>query len=90
MTEADVMTLGRQAMTVALQVSLPILLFGLVTGIVVSVFQAVTQIQEMTLTFVPKMIAVSVAMLLFGAWMLDQLVGFTQSSFTRIPPVTGR
>jgi flagellar biosynthetic protein FliQ len=88
--ESDVIALGQQALTVALSVSLPVLLFGLIAGVLVSIFQAVTQIQEMTLTFVPKMLAVALALLLFGSWMLNQLVGFTQRAFTHAAPLFGR
>lgn len=77
-------------MIVALSVSMPVLLFGLIAGVLTSVFQAVTQIQEMTLSFVPKILAVILALMLFGSWMIDQMVTFTQDSFTHIPPITSR
>ena len=72
-------------MKVTLLVSAPILLVGLVVGIVISVFQAVTQVHEMTLTFVPKIIAVMLALLVAAPWMLDMLVSFTHNLFTNIP-----
>ncbi len=90
MTATDVLAIGRQAMIVALSVSMPVLLFGLIAGVLTSVFQAVTQIQEMTLSFVPKILAVILALMLFGSWMIDQMVTFTQDSFTHIPPITSR
>jgi len=90
LTATDVLAIGRQAMIVALSVSMPVLLFGLVAGVLISVFQAVTQIQEMTLSFVPKILAVILSLMLFGSWMMDQMVTFTQDSFTHIPPITSR
>jgi len=72
-------------MKVTLLVSAPILLVGLVVGIVISVFQAVTQVHEMTLTFVPKIIAVMLALLVAAPWMLDMLVSFTHNLFSNIP-----
>jgi flagellar biosynthetic protein FliQ len=90
LTATDVLAIGRQAMIVALSVSMPVLLFGLIAGVLTSVFQAVTQIQEMTLSFVPKILAVILALMLFGSWMIDQMVTFTQDSFTHIPPITSR
>src|SRR6266540_3879919 len=69
--------LAVQAMTVALKVSAPFLLVGLVIGLLISIFQAATQIQEVTLTFVPKIVAVGVVVVLAGPWMLDQLIVYT-------------
>lgn len=71
----------------ALQLSLPILLFGLVAGVLVSIFQAVTQIQEFTLTFIPKLLAVILALVLFGPWMLTTLVNFIVTMFQHMPTV---
>lgn len=89
MTERDVLEVGRQCLLVTLQLALPILLFGLVAGVLVSIFQAVTQIQEFTLTFVPKLLAVILALVIFGPWMLSTLVNFVVNMFTRMPPVSG-
>ncbi len=72
---------------VALQLALPVLLFGLVAGVLVSIFQAVTQIQEFTLTFVPKLLAVVLALVIFGPWMISTLVNFTTQVFTNMPPI---
>lgn len=77
---------GRQAMLVGLQVALPILLTALVVGLLVSIFQAVTQIQEMTLQFVPKIVAVGLVLLFAGSWMLMRLVEFTTHVLTTLPP----
>jgi flagellar biosynthetic protein FliQ len=74
-----------QAIRLALLLAAPMLLTGLVVGLLVSIFQTATQINEMTMTFVPKMIAVGVAMLFFMPWMLEILIDFTQNLFLNIP-----
>lgn len=85
MTPQMVISIGREALTVVLLVSAPMLLFGLVIGLVISIFQAVTQINEMTLTFVPKILAVALALLLFLPWMINTLIDFTHHIFDLIP-----
>ena len=70
---------------VTLQLALPILLFGLVAGVLVSIFQAVTQIQEFTLTFIPKLLAVLLALAIFGPWMLATMVNFIVTMFNHMP-----
>jgi flagellar biosynthetic protein FliQ len=85
MTYATVLSLGREAIVVALLVCAPALLLGLATGLIVSVFQAVTQIQEPTLAFIPKIVVVALAILLFGPFMLALLTDFTSRVFTEIP-----
>lgn len=85
MTTDLIMGIAAETMRVTLLVSAPILLVGLVVGIVISVFQAVTQVHEMTLTFVPKIIAVMLALLVAAPWMLDMLVNFTHNLFSNIP-----
>lgn len=80
-----ILGIAGETMKVTLLISAPVLLVGLVVGLVISIFQAVTQIQEMTLTFVPKIIAVMVVLLLAAPWMIDQLVTFTQNLFANIP-----
>jgi flagellar biosynthetic protein FliQ len=74
-----------EAMKTAILLALPVLLFGLVTGLLVSVFQAATQINEMTLVFIPKMLAVGVALLLFFPWMLQILVDFSHNLIAGLP-----
>ncbi len=74
-----------QALKVTLLLSAPVLIFGLVAGLIVSIFQAATQINEMTLVFIPKMLAVGIALLIFFPWMLKIIVGFTQNLFMNIP-----
>ena len=85
MTEGMVLDLARNALTITLQLSAPILVFSLVSGLVISVFQAVTQINEMTLSFVPKIIAVAVAAVIFGPWMLNSLVTYMTNLFVNLP-----
>ena len=87
MTQKDVLEIGRNGLIVALQLALPVLLFGLVAGVLVSLFQAVTQIQEFTLTFVPKLLAVILALALFGSWMLSTMVHFFTYTFSHMGPV---
>ena len=89
MNEGTVTQLAVQAMTVALKVSGPFLVAGLVVGLLVSIFQAATQIQEVTLTFVPKMIAVAAVIVIAGPWMLDQLVLYTAELYRTIPTLAG-
>ncbi len=78
MSEDFVVALGRDALTTALLVGAPVLGFSLVTGLVVSIFQAVTQINEVTLTFVPKILAVFAALALFGPWSMQVLLQFSE------------
>lgn len=85
MTEAQVLEVGRQALWVLVQIALPVLIFGMVAGVLVSLFQAVTQIQEVTLTFVPKIAAVVIALVIFGPWMLATMVAFMVRLFSFVP-----
>jgi len=85
MSQGEVLDWTRQALWTACVIGLPILLLTLVIGVAVSVFQAMTQIQEATLSFVPKIIAVVVAFVVFGPWMLGTLVTFTQNLFRALP-----
>ena len=87
MTEEFVITLAKNAMLTALLVSGPILALGLIAGLAVGIFQAVTQIHEMTLTFVPKILVVALAMFLFLPWMLKLLITFTIQVFGSISTV---
>ncbi len=77
--------LGREAMITVLLVAGPILLMGLLAGILVSVFQATTQINEQTLTFIPKIVVVLVAVVIFGPFMYNTMMRFAQSVFAQIP-----
>jgi flagellar biosynthetic protein FliQ len=89
MDTAAVLDIGLDAMIVAAKLSAPVLITALVVGFAVSLVQSVTQIQEVTLSFVPKAIAVAVALLVCGHWMIAELVSFTQALFDRIPALLG-
>jgi len=88
MTPQFVLSLGREAIMVTLMVSAPMLAFGLIIGLAISILQAVTQIHEMTLTFIPKIIAVALALLIFLPWMINIIVDFTTRLFESIPTLT--
>lgn len=90
MTDADVTQIAVQTMLLAAKVAAPMLLTALLVGFLISLFQAATQIQEPTLSFVPKMIAVSVALLVTGNWVLSELVSFTHDLFGMLPHLLGR
>jgi flagellar biosynthetic protein FliQ len=81
----DILFLGERAMMITLLVSAPMLIAGMAVGLVISVLQSVTQIQEMTLTFVPKIIAVMAAFIVFLPWMTDILTGYIRELFTSFP-----
>ena len=85
MTVDLVIGLMGEAVKVTLLLSAPMLTIGLVVGLIVSIFQAVTQIQEMTLTFVPKIVAVMVALIIGLPWMINLIVTYTQNLFSNIP-----
>jgi flagellar biosynthetic protein FliQ len=89
MNAAHVMTIGQQALEVALLVSAPLLGAALVTGLVVSIFQAATQINEMTLSFIPKLLAMMAMLVVAGPWMLALLVDFMQRLYGTIPGTVG-
>ena len=85
MDTATVIDLGRHALWTIALVSAPLLLVALAVGLFIGIIQAATSINEMTLSFIPKLIAEALALLLFGGWMLNTLVDFTRSIFERIP-----
>ena len=89
MTMAYILSFFQEAITLAAMLSLPPLLLGLVVGLLISIFQAVTQINEQTLTVVPKMVAIMSALLFFGNWMLGQIVSYTIKIFNTIPNLPG-
>ena len=84
-----VLELCTQALELTLRVALPLLLVGLVVGVAVSVFQAVTQIQEQTLSFIPKIVALAAVLMLLGPWMLNQLLAYTADLWGGIPNLIG-
>lgn len=77
MTQEFVIQIGKDALWVALMVASPVLIAGLIIGLAVGIFQAVTQIHEMTLTFIPKILVVAVVLIVFLPWMLNALLAFT-------------
>lgn len=85
MTQEFIIGLAHQALETMLMVSLPVLLTSLVVGVLISLFQAVTQIQEMTLTFVPKIIITFLSLLVFGAWMTGRMLSFTRTLLENMP-----
>lgn len=89
MTDTDVIHLSMQVMLVAAKLAAPALVTSLVIGFAVSLFQSATQIQEFTLAFVPKLIGVSIALLVCGHWMLNTIITFTTQLFQGIPKMLG-
>ena len=89
MTPETVMTIGRQALELTLLVSAPLLLTALVIGLFVSIFQAATQINEMTLSFIPKLLGMFVVLIIAGPWMIELLLDYMQRLFTSIPWMVG-
>jgi flagellar biosynthetic protein FliQ len=89
MTPEFAITLGRQAIETVLLLAAPLLLSGLVVGLLVSIFQAATQINEQTMTFIPKIVVVFVTLLICAPWMIRTLVAFTRSIIGNIANVGG-
>ncbi len=89
MTSQYIIQFFTEAITLALMLSLPPLMLGLVVGVVIAIFQTVTQINEQTLVIVPKMVAIIAGLLLFGGWMLNQMVSYTVGVFNTIPNIPG-
>ncbi len=89
MTPESVIALARAAVETTMLVSAPLLLAALVVGLVVSVFQAATQINEMTLSFIPKLVAMFITLVIAGPWMLTLLTDFMRRLFTSIPTAIG-
>jgi flagellar biosynthetic protein FliQ len=89
LTEADAVHLAVQAMIVTFKIVAPVLGVSLGVGLIISMFQSVTQIQEFTLTFVPKLAAVALVFLFAGHWMMDTLITYVDSLFNQIPQLLG-
>jgi flagellar biosynthesis protein FliQ len=85
MDQDTVVNLAQQAMTLVMKVGGPLLVTGLAIGLVVSVFQTITQIQEQSLTFIPKIVGVAAVIVVAGPWMLNQLLGYTETLYRAIP-----
>mgnify|MGYP001583993632 CR=1 FL=1 len=89
MSPESVMTLSQQALEITIMVSAPLLLAALATGLLVSIFQAATQINEMTLSFIPKLLAMFVVMIVAGPWMLGVMMEYMQRLYANIPWMVG-
>jgi len=89
MSEDQVISLCVSAMELAMKIALPMLLVGLVVGLLVSIFQAVTQIQEQTLSFIPKIAGLAIVLVVAGPWMLGQLLSWTEELYGQIPKLVG-
>ena len=89
MTPETVMTIAQRALEMTVMLAAPLLLVALVVGLLVGMFQAATQINEMTLSFIPKLIGMATAMLIAGPWMLKQLVSYTRMLIESIPSLIG-
>lgn len=87
MDQAQIIEVGSRALWVTIELALPILGVSLLVGLMVSIFQAVTQLQEPTLTFIPKILAVIVVIVVAGPWMMDQLIGFTTELWSGIADI---
>jgi len=89
MTPETVVTIGQQAVEMTLMISAPLLLTALVIGLVVSIFQAATQINELTLSFIPKLLGIFVMLIFMGPWMVNTMVDYIQRLFGNIPGMIG-
>ena len=89
MTPEFVVDIGRRAVETVLTLAAPMLIVALVTGLTISIFQAATQINEQTMTFIPKIVAVLVTLLIFAPWMIKVMISFTQSIYDTIPTLGG-
>jgi flagellar biosynthetic protein FliQ len=89
MTPESVLTIAQRALDITLLMSAPPLLAALLTGLVVSIFQAATQINEMTLSFIPKLVAIFVVLVVFGPWMLGIMIDYMNNLITGIPGMIG-
>lgn len=87
MTDAFVLQIVREALMLVLIISAPVLAGGMLVGLVISILQAATQIQEQSLTFVPKLVTVLLLLLLLAPWLVNVMVGFTNELFSKIPMV---
>lgn len=89
MTPDSIMSIARHALEVTLLLAMPLLLAALIIGLVVGIFQAATQINESTLSFIPKLIGIALALMMGGSWMLQTLTGYTRELFMSIPRLMG-
>jgi flagellar biosynthetic protein FliQ len=90
MNQDVVVSLAMDAMELGLKIALPLLVAGLIVGLLISVFQAITQIQEMTLTFIPKILVTVLVLVVAGPWMLGELLSYTTELWAGIPDTVGQ
>jgi flagellar biosynthetic protein FliQ len=88
-SQADILHIASEAIMICLKLGAPMLIVSLAIGVAVSLVQAVTSVQEATLTFVPKLAGIAIVMVLAGGWMLDQLASYTRALFLSIPQLVG-
>jgi flagellar biosynthetic protein FliQ len=89
LSQADILHIASEAIMITIKLGAPMLIVSLAIGVVISLVQAVTSVQEATVTFVPKLVGVAAVMVLAGGWMLDQLATFTRTLFNSIPSLVG-
>jgi flagellar biosynthetic protein FliQ len=89
MTPETVLSLGKQALELTVMLAAPMLIASLAVGLLIGIFQAATQINEMTLSFIPKLIILVIVLLISGPWMLETMVSYVQELFLRIPELIG-
>lgn len=89
MTEGDIITIAQQAIYTGILLASPMLGLGLIVGLIVAIFQATTQINEQTLVFIPKILAVAIALLVFGPWIIKTMTEFTTNLYNTINTLTG-
>ncbi len=89
MTPETVLTIGQRALEMTLMLAAPMLITGLLIGLLVGIFQAATQINEMTLSFIPKLLGAAAMLVMVGPWMLKELVGYTRALIESIPSLVG-
>ncbi len=89
MTPESIMSIGQHALEVTVMLAAPLLLSALAVGLLVSMFQAATQINEVTLSFIPKLMILVVALMVAGSWMLRLIIGYTRQLFESIPGLIG-
>jgi len=89
MTPESVLTIASESLTITALLAAPLLLVTLATGVVIGVLQAATQINEMTLSFIPKLLALMLTLLIAGPWMLQLIIGYTRTLFASIPGMLG-
>ncbi|MDH4263068.1 MAG: flagellar biosynthesis protein FliQ [Spirochaetia bacterium] len=87
MTEADIITIGRDAIWITLKLSSPMLILGLLVGLIISIFQTTTSIQEQTLTFVPKLVVILLSLIVFASWLIQTMIDYTLNLFNMISKI---